>query len=94
MSENKLDTGRNWAKFDAHVITAEEYDEIPEITDEMWDRAIRSNGDAEFQAVAASLRSFRLMLEADVADGLKAVGDDWERQGNAVLRDWLKSRAA
>ncbi len=39
MSEKLKNTQRDWSKFDAHVITQEEYDEIPELTDEFFDKA-------------------------------------------------------
>ena len=94
MNENRRDIGSDLAKVDAHVITPEEYEEIPEITDDMWARGVSSHGDADLDRAVATLLSANLPLDQDVAAGLRQSGDDWERRGNAVLRDWLKSRAA
>ena len=46
MSKSKPDTERDWSKFDAYVLTAADYDEIPEITDGDWERAVLSDGGA------------------------------------------------
>ena len=46
MKENKKNLGSDLAKVDAHVVQPEEYEELPEWTDEMFDRAavyIRGN---------------------------------------------------
>jgi uncharacterized protein (DUF4415 family) len=39
MTERKRAFGSDFAKADAHVITREEYDEIPELTDEWFEKA-------------------------------------------------------
>lgn len=39
MKENKKNLGSDLAKVDAHVVQPEEYEELPEWTDEMFDRA-------------------------------------------------------
>ncbi len=39
MTERKRKSRTGWAKVDAHVITAEEYEEAPELTDEFLDTA-------------------------------------------------------
>ena len=39
MTERKRKSRTDWAKVDAHVITQEEYDEAPELTDDFFDSA-------------------------------------------------------
>ncbi len=39
MKENKRVLGSNLKKIDAHEITSEEYEEIPELTDEWFEKA-------------------------------------------------------
>ena len=82
----------DFAKVDAHVLTDADYEDIPEITDEMWARAVLVRGDADRDLPLSD--AARLPLEPDVASGLRAMGDDWEQRGNAVLRDWLARQAA
>lgn len=39
MNESNHGLGSNLAKIDAHVITPEEYDDIPELTDDWFEQA-------------------------------------------------------
>ncbi len=39
MNESNHGLGSNLAKIDEHIITQEEYDEIPELTDEWFEQA-------------------------------------------------------
>ena len=45
MTERKRALSSDFAKADAHVITSEEYEEIPELTDEWFDKASLKIGD-------------------------------------------------
>jgi hypothetical protein len=45
MTERKRALGSDFAKADAHVITPEEYEEIPELTDEWFEKATLEIGD-------------------------------------------------
>jgi len=45
MTGKKRSTDRDWAKIDAHVITAKEYEEIPELTDDDFARGTAMIGD-------------------------------------------------
>ena len=47
MNENKRVLGSNLKKVDAHVITPEEYEEIPELTDTFFENAIWKIGGNE-----------------------------------------------
>ncbi|MFY9292720.1 MAG: BrnA antitoxin family protein [Methylorubrum rhodinum] len=79
------------AKVDAHVITAEEYEELPELTDEMMDRA-------DFRVGGRLVRRGRppkpdakeavsLRLSPEVLAHFRAGGPGWQTRIDAVLRD-------
>lgn len=84
----------DFAKVDAHEIQPHEYDEIPELTDEMMQRSVRSNGADDLTRVVKSLLDATLTLDGDVAAALRATGSGWEQRGNAALREWLQKRSA
>ena len=86
-----LTSATDWAKVDAHVIQPEEYDELPEWTDEMFAAAdLHDNGKlvrrgrpltGEHRKVSTTLR-----LDADVLDSFKAGGPGWQTRINDALR--------
>ncbi len=64
------------AKVDAHVIKAREYKDLPELTDEMLQRAKRSKGG---RPVSANPRQqVTIRLPADVLTRWKATGPGWQ----------------
>lgn len=90
MTEKKHALGSDLAKIDAHVIQSEEYDEIPEWTDEMFDRAeLREGGKLvrrgrppkETPKVPVTIR-----LDADLVEQLRASGQGWQTRVNDILR--------
>lgn len=82
------------AEVDAHVIQPREYEELPELTDEMFAHSVYSRNEAELTQAVETLKRSMLRLESDVADALRATGADWEECGNAILREWLERRSA
>lgn len=80
-------------RVDTHVITPEEYKEIPEWTEEMFERADYYEGDklvrrgrprSEHPKVAISIR-----LSEDVLARFKAFGPGWQSRIDAALKEWL-----
>jgi uncharacterized protein (DUF4415 family) len=80
------------AKVDAHVIQPEEYEELPEWTDEMFDQADLHVGGRlvrrgrppkakEDLKVSTTLR-----LDPDVVEHFKAAGPGWQTRINDALR--------
>ena len=64
------------AKVDAHVIKASEYEDLPELTEEMLARASRSKGG---RPVSANPRKqVTIRLPADVLARWKATGPGWQ----------------
>lgn len=50
MNAKLKNTGNDLSKVDAHSITEEEYEELPELTDDFFDRADLYNGDKLIRA--------------------------------------------
>ena len=64
------------ARVDAHAVTAEEYEELPELTEEMLARATVNKGGRPLSANPRKLISLR--LPADVIERWKATGPGWQ----------------
>lgn len=80
MNANKLALRRSLksdlARVDAHVVKAEEYEELPELTDEMLARATVNKGGRPVSSNPRKLISLR--LPADVIEQWKATGPGWQ----------------
>jgi uncharacterized protein (DUF4415 family) len=78
------------AKVDAHVIQPEEYEEAPELTDEMIERAELRHGDKVIRRGRPPLDEPKvqvtLRLDPDVLAALRATGAGWQSRVNALLR--------
>jgi uncharacterized protein (DUF4415 family) len=97
MTARKRDSLTDWAKFDSHEITAEEYEEIPELTDEWFDKAdLRVGGKLirrgrpplETRKQAVSIR-----LSPEVLSHFRAGGWGWQTRIDEALREWIKRKA-
>ncbi len=64
------------ARVDAHVIRTAEYDDLPELTDDMLARATVSKGGRPVSKNPRKLLSIR--LPADVIDRWKSTGPGWQ----------------
>ena len=64
------------ARVDAHVVKAEEYEELPELTDDMLARAKINKGGRPLSLNPRKLISLR--LPADVIERWKATGPGWQ----------------
>ena len=89
MSANKGESaqklGSDLARVDAHVIQPHEYDELPEITDEMLARARVSRGGRPKSANPRKLISLR--LPEDVISQWRATGPGWQTRMAERLMD-------
>lgn len=80
------------ARMDAHEITAEEYAEIPELTDEVMGRAVRGDGlDLAKRGLGRPpakhpKQQMTLRLDADVVEAMRASGPGWQVRANEALR--------
>ncbi len=64
------------ARVDAHKVRSEEYEELPELTDDMLTRAKVNKGGRPFSPNPRKLISLR--LPADVIERWKATGPGWQ----------------
>ncbi len=64
------------ARVDSHVVKPEEYEELPELTDEMLARAKVNKGGRPVSKNPRKLISLR--LPADVIERWKATGPGWQ----------------
>jgi len=82
--------GSNLKKVDAHKIDASEYDELPELTDEMLARAKVNRGGRPKSASPKVLLSVR--YSAEVVDYFRSTGEGWQARMDGVLREYVKRR--
>jgi uncharacterized protein (DUF4415 family) len=75
----------NLMKIDSHRITDEEYDDLPELTDEMLQRATVNKGGRPISKNPKKLISLRVPLE--VLERWKATGPGWQTRMVAKLSD-------
>jgi uncharacterized protein (DUF4415 family) len=64
------------ARLDAHVIQPEEYEELPELTDEMMARGVYKVGGRPVSANPRKLLTIR--LPADVIEKWRSTGPGWQ----------------
>jgi uncharacterized protein (DUF4415 family) len=93
MGENRGVIGSNLAKLDASVVSADDLAEIPELTDEWFDRAVIHKAGMPVargrpKAVAPK-QAVNLRLSRHVVEGFRAGGPGWQTRMNAVLEQWL-----
>ncbi len=101
MIGKKKSSGSNWARVDAHQIQPHEYDELPEWTQETFERADFFVGDRLVRKGKAGRppkekpkRQVTLRLDQDVIAGLRATGPGWQTRVNETLRQSLKRKRA
>ncbi|WP_082910670.1 BrnA antitoxin family protein [Magnetospirillum moscoviense] len=90
MTAKKHVLGSDLAKVDAHVIQPEEYDEIPEWTDEMFERADLYHGDTLIRRgrppKEAPKKPVSIRLDPDLLEYFRASGPGWQTRVNDLLR--------
>ena len=95
MSENKRVIHTDLAKLDAHEIQPEEYEDIPELTDEWFDRADLHYGDRLIRRgrgrppLETPKKLVSLRLDQDVIATFRASGPGWQSRINDALRKHL-----
>ena len=103
MTVKRRKSRTDWVKVDAHVITPEEYAEMPEWTAEQFDRAEVAVGGNVVRPARGTLtrppgrpksdapkRSVHLRLSPDVLDHFRATGPGWQTRIDETLRKAAK----
>ena len=90
MPENKRAIATDLARLDAHEIQPEEYEDIPEMPDDFFDRAEVRIGDKLIRRGRPPLDSPKkqvtLRLDQEVVDHFRNSGPGWQSRINAALR--------
>jgi len=85
-------------KLDAHEIQPEEYEDIPELTDEWFDKAEFAVGGKVVRPAKrpgrpksdAAKKLIALRLDPDVIERFRATGPGWQSRINGILREYLE----
>ncbi|HYE36770.1 BrnA antitoxin family protein [Methylocaldum sp.] len=95
MSEKKRVLGSDLEKIDAHIITSEEYEEIPELTDEFFERADEHRGGKLVRRGRPKATSRKLLLSVryspEVVEYFRATGEGWQVRMDEALKEWIKA---
>ena|SRR5215475_1089966 len=89
MTGKRNSSGSDLRKVDAHTITSEEYDEIPELTKDWFERAELHVGGKKAPRgrprSAKPKQPVKLRLDQDVITAFKAGGPGWQTRINEML---------
>ena len=98
MGESKRNIKRDLAKSDAYVLGPEDYEEIPELTDEFFEHADFKIGGKLIRRGRPKTESpkqqITLRLDTDVLDRFRETGPGWQSRINETLRQSLGLKAA
>jgi uncharacterized protein (DUF4415 family) len=98
MTESKRGIATNLKALDAHVIKPEEYEDIPEWTDEELARADLHEGAKLIRRGRGRPPSpvrkaeVKIRLDRDLVDELRASGRGWQTRLNATVREIVFGR--
>ncbi len=97
MKKSKQNFGSNFTKIDTHIVQPDEYDELPEWTDEMFASADvyiggklskRGRPKSEIHAKNISIR-----LDPTVENYFRSLGKGWQSRINSVLKEWVEKNS-
>lgn len=98
MKKSKRSIKSDLIKVDAHIIQPHEYDEIPELTDEMLERADFYIGGKLIRRgrpkKSITAKTVAIRLDPDVEKRFRAMGKGWQTEINKVLKNWVKRHPA
>ena len=93
MKKNGTKFGSDFAKVDGHVIQPHEYDEIPELTDDMlargtWKKNGRPVGRPKLENPK---RALNLRVDGKVEEAYRATGPGWQTLMNTALTEYARA---
>lgn len=97
MTVKKQKSRTDWAKVDAHLVTSDEYQEAPELTDEILEISEFAIGGKVVRPASGKLtrgrpkarapkKSVHLRLSPDVLDHFRSTGPGWQTRIDEALR--------
>jgi uncharacterized protein (DUF4415 family) len=97
MPAKKQSIKSDLTKLDAHEITGSEYDDAPELTEEMLNRAEIRHGDKVIKRgrppLAQPKEAIKLRIDQDILTAYRKTGSGWQTRINADLRKAAKKLA-
>jgi uncharacterized protein (DUF4415 family) len=97
MSEKKRGSRTDLKALDAHVVTAAEYADIPELTDDWFEKADHHRGGKLIRRgrppAAVKKEAVSIRLSPDVLQYFRATGAGWQTRIDAELRRIVKERS-
>jgi uncharacterized protein (DUF4415 family) len=97
MPARKRSIKSDLTKLDAHKITDAEYDDAPELTEEMLDRAELRHGEKIIKRgrppLAQPKEAIKLRIDQDILTAYRKTGSGWQTRINADLRKAAKKLA-
>ena len=98
MDESKHVLGSDLSKIDAHVIQPDEYEEIPEFTDEFFERADLPEGGKLVHRGRPKTGNRKVLLSVrysqEVVEYFRSTGNGWQTRMDEALKEWLKDHAS
>lgn len=93
MTAKSADIRSNLKQIDAHTLSAAEYEEIPELSQDFFKHADMYSGETLVRRGRPKLpvikRQLTVRYDADVISAFKATGKGWQSRMNDALREWL-----
>jgi uncharacterized protein (DUF4415 family) len=90
MNANKRGLGSDLQKIDAHVLGPDDYAEIPELSDEWFDKAVPHKAGQPLlrgrPKAASTKQQVTLRLDRDVLERFRQTGEGWQSRINEALR--------
>ncbi|CAB3729651.1 BrnA antitoxin family protein [Trinickia soli] len=96
MNARKGALGSDLAKVDARGVRASDYEEIPELGDEFFEKADEHRSGVlvkrgRGRPPGATKIQMNLRIDIDVIAAFKAQGEGWQTRMNQALREWASS---
>ena len=94
MNANKPVLGSDLNKIDAHVITPEEYEEIPELTDAFFAQADLHIAGKLIQRGRPKSKQRKVLLSIryspEVVNYFRTTGSGWQSRMDEALKEWIR----
>lgn len=94
MNGKSKDIGSDLKKVDAYKITPEEYEELPELTDEFFEEVDECKGGKLVRRGRLKAERRKVLLSAryspEVVEYFRATGEGWQTRMDEVLKEWIK----
>lgn len=86
----------DFAKIDTRGVTAADYEEIPELSDDFFEQADQYRAGVlvkrgRGRPPGATKAQMNLRIDLDVIEAYKSQGEGWQTRMNQALREWAKS---